>query len=49
MKKQVPITYHRGAAARTYDDLWKAVGSICCLFTAEERYNFFKAAGYGAD
>lgn len=36
----------RRAAARTYDDLWKAVGHVCDLFTDEECYNFFKAAGY---
>ena len=26
----------RKAAARTYDDLWKAVGSVCDLFTEDE-------------
>jgi len=36
----------RRAAARTYDDLWRAVGHVCDLFTDEECYNFFKAAGY---
>ncbi len=36
----------RKAAARTYDQLWKAVGQVCDLFTEEECYNFFKAAGY---
>ena len=36
----------RKAAARTYDQLWKAVGHVCNLFTEEECYNFFKAAGY---
>ena len=35
----------RRAAARTYDDLWRAVGHVCELFTDEECYNFFKAAG----
>jgi transposase len=39
----------RTAAARTYDDLWRAVGRVCDLFTDEECYNFFKAAGYEAD
>ena len=39
----------RRAAARTYDDLWKAVGNVCDLFTDEECYNFFKAAGYETD
>ena len=36
----------RRAAARTYDDLWRAVGHVCSLFSEEECYNFFKAAGY---
>jgi hypothetical protein len=36
----------RKAAARSYDQLWKAVGQVCDLFTEEECYNFFKAAGY---
>ncbi|MGS4948264.1 hypothetical protein ACVDG3_22655, partial [Meridianimarinicoccus sp. RP-17] len=39
----------RKAAARTYDQLWQAVGHVCNLFTDEECYNFFKAAGYGTD
>jgi transposase len=39
----------RKAAARTYQELWKAVGDVCDLFTDEECYNFFKAAGYRTD
>ena len=39
----------RKAAARTYDELWRAVGYVCDLFTEEECTNFFKAAGYGGD
>lgn len=39
----------RKAAARTYDDLWKAAGHVCDLFSDEECYNFFKAAGYETD
>ena len=39
----------RKAAARTYDQLWQAVGHVCDLFTDEECYNFFKAAGYRTD
>lgn len=35
----------RRAAARTYDALWQAVGQVCNLFTDEECYNVFKAAG----
>jgi transposase len=37
----------RAAAARTIEDLWKAIGSICALFTPEECSNYFTAAGYG--
>ena len=36
----------RKAAARTYDELWQAVGHVCDLFSEKECYNFFKAAGY---
>ena len=36
----------RKAAARTYEDLWQAVGRVCGLFSDEECYNFFRAAGY---
>ena len=39
----------RATAARTIDDLWKAIGSICKLFSAEECSNYFSAAGYGRD
>lgn len=39
----------RKAAARTYDALWQAVGHVCDLFSDEECYNFFKAAGYETD
>lgn len=42
-------TLIRKAAARTYNQLWKAVGQVCNLFSDEECYNFFKAAGYEAD
>ena len=35
--------------ARTIDDLWKAVGSICDVYSPEECQNYFTAAGYGAD
>ena len=37
----------RKSAARTIDDLWKAIGSICGLFTPQECSNYFNAAGYG--
>ena len=39
----------RKAAARTYDQLWPAVGQVCDLFSDKECYNSFKAAGYQAD
>ena len=39
----------RKAAARTYEDLWQAVGRACHLFSDEECYNFFRAAGYEPD
>ena len=28
---------------------WQAVGRVCDLFSDEECYNFFRAAGYEAD
>jgi len=37
----------RATAARTIDDLWKAIGNICSLFSPEECSNYFAAAGYG--
>lgn len=37
----------RRIAARSIDDLWKAIGDICTLFTPEECSNYFQAAGYG--
>jgi len=39
-------TLIRKAAARTYDQLWQAVASVCSIFKEEECYNFCKAAGY---
>lgn len=39
----------RKAAARTCDQLWAAVGHVCDLFSEEECYNYFKAAGYEGD
>ena len=42
-------TLFRKAAARTYDQLWHAGGNVCDLFTDNERYNSFKAAGYKSD
>jgi hypothetical protein len=37
----------RASAARTIDDLWKAIGNICAIFTPQECSNYFNAAGYG--
>ena len=34
----------RARAARTIDDLWKAIGQICGLFEPEECKNYFNAA-----
>jgi transposase len=42
-------THLRKAKARTIDALWKAVGSICDLYSAQECANYLKAAGYVAD
>ena len=39
----------RKAAARTCHDLWSMLGHVCDLFSHEECFNFFKAAGYGTD
>lgn len=39
----------RRIGARTIDDLWKAVGSICDLYSPEECHNYFKKAGYAYD
>ena len=36
----------RKLAARTYEELWQAVGHVCSLFTPKKCYNFFKTAGY---
>ena len=37
----------RKTAARTIEELWKAIGNICSLFTEEQCSNYFTAAGYG--
>ena len=36
----------RKRAVRTIDDLWKAIGDICQLFSPQECRNYFIAAGY---
>jgi transposase len=37
----------RAMAIRTIDELWKAIGEICNLFTPKECANYFTKAGYG--
>ena len=32
--------------ARTIDQLWRAIGSICSLFTPHQCWNFFRHCGY---
>ena len=39
----------RKAAARTYDELWKAAGAVSELFSEIECKNYFRAAGYEAN
>lgn len=39
----------RRIGARTIDELWKAVGSICNLYTQDECWNYLRHAGYVAD
>jgi transposase len=39
----------RTAAARTFDALFEAIGSICDLYKPTECWNYFKAAGYASD
>ena len=38
----------RRIGARTFDQLIEAIGEICDLFTPDECWNFFKAAGYAS-
>jgi transposase len=39
----------RRIGARTIDELWKAVGNICDLYTPQECWNYLKDAGYASD
>lgn len=39
----------RRIEARTFDQLIQALGDICALFSAEECWNFLKAAAYASD
>jgi len=42
-------THLRKAAVRTINQLWRTIGNICDLYTPEECWNYFKAAGYAHD
>ncbi len=38
--------YLRKSGARNFTDLFKALGDICRMFTPDECWNYFSAAGY---
>ena len=44
-----PKAHLRRIGTRTIDDLWRAVGSICDLYSPDECRNYFAAAGYASD
>lgn len=39
----------RRIGARTIEELWKAVGSICDLYTPDECWKHLRHAGYASD
>lgn len=39
----------RRIGAKTIDDLWEAVGSICDLYDPDKCRNYFAAAGYASN
>jgi hypothetical protein len=39
----------RRIGARNIDALWRAIGSICDLYSPEECWNYLKKAGYASD
>ncbi len=39
----------RAIKARTFDELWRAIGDITDLYTPSECWNYLKAAGYAFD
>ncbi|GEO37307.1 hypothetical protein SAE02_14550 [Skermanella aerolata] len=39
----------RRIGARTIEELWKAVGSICDLYTPGECWNYLRHAAYASD
>jgi len=36
----------RKQCARTFDEVWQAIGKICDMFSPQECRNYFRAAGY---
>ena len=42
-------TLIRKAAARTFHQLWQAVGNVCNIFKEEECYNLFKAVCFQSE
>ena len=42
-------THLRKIGARTFTDVFKAIGQVCNLFPTDECWHYFKAAGYGED
>ena len=38
----------RRIGARTFTDIFNAIGEICDLYTPQECWNYFRAAGYVA-
>ena len=38
----------RRMRARRFTDMFDAISEICDLYSAEERWNYFTAAGYAA-
>ncbi len=36
----------RSLNARTIDQLWRAIGSVCSVFTPDECWSFFRHCGY---
>ncbi len=38
----------RRTGARTFTDIFRAIGHICDLFSPDECWNYLKAAGYVA-
>jgi len=40
--------YLRRAGARAFEQLFEAIGDICAMFTKDECWNYFQAAGYAS-